>query len=243
MEFNVQILDPSSIEWQNNILLINEKDFQFKNEKQTDKEIDNQIKTYSLLNASVIDNSIYDSSNKDSIFIGTSSYNINIKPINKEDKQKIISSFRKIINNNYSNDNDNENEINIKDKNNNLDEIFELISKKLSVVQNLLVGTINMSNDLEEIKEKNNEDKISEIKNNMGKILSQIDLTIINFYNYHNLLTKNKEIDYSFEEEQISSIIYGDNIQNNCKIYNSIRFHSNDLNRIGKNIIDANFSN
>ena len=201
MEYNVQTLDPSSIEWKKNILLINEKEFQIKNE-QKDKEKDNQIKTYSLLNASLIDNSFYDSSKKDSIFVGTSSYNINIKPFNIEDKQIIISSFRKIINNNYSNEK--ENEISIKDKNNNIDEIFELISKKLSEIQNLLVGTINMSTDLEEIEEKNKEDKFNEIKNNMGKILSQLDLVIINFYNYHNLLTKNKEIDSSFEEEQIT---------------------------------------
>ena len=143
MEYNVKTLISSDIIWKNNILLINEKDFQLKDEINDEK---NEIKTFPLINASLIDNN-YDSTNGDSIFIGTSSYNINIKASNKEEKQKIFSSFRKIINNNFSHD-DNDDSVNAIDnnfnnKNEDLDNIFELISKKLSLIQNLLFDLRN----------------------------------------------------------------------------------------------------
>lgn len=84
----------------------------------------------------------------------------------------------------------------------------------MSVLQNLLVQTINISNSFGENKDNNNEKNINinDIKNNMEKILIQLDLTIFNFYNYHDLVNNNKINDYSFEEEQISSFVYGDNI-------------------------------
>ena len=55
MEYNVKLLFLSSKKWENRILLINEKE----NNIQTKKEIngDNkQIKTYSLLNSTIINN-------------------------------------------------------------------------------------------------------------------------------------------------------------------------------------------
>ena len=225
MEYNVQTLSPTSLEWKNNILLINEKDFEIKddekNEIRTDKKIDNENKTFTLLNASVIDNNNYDGSNDDSIFVGTSSYNINIKPINKEDKNKIVSSLREIISNNLSYDNE------INKENDNIDKTFEYISKKLSILQNLLLETIKLFDDV---------DKINDIKNNVDKIKTQLDLTIINFFKYHDLLSKKTIVDYSFEEEIMSPIIYGDDKSSNFEIIDSLRYHHNDLKKIGKNI-------
>ena len=123
MEYNVETLIYPELEWKNNILLINENNFQIKNELETEEK--NEIKTYSLLNASLIDTNIYDSNKGDSIFIGTSSYKMNIKPNNKEDKPKIFSSLRKIINNNFSYDNEN----NINNKKDDLDKTYELLTK------------------------------------------------------------------------------------------------------------------
>ena len=223
MEYNVQTLSSNSTEWKNNILLINEKDFQIKkeakNEISADKEKDNENKTFSLLNASLIDNNNL-GSNSDSIFVGTSSYNINIKPLNKEDKDKIFSSFREIINNNVSYDNE------INKETDNVDKTFEYISKKLSVLQKLLLETIALFNE---------ENKINDIKNNVDKVKAQLDLTIINFYKYHDLLSK-KTIDYSFEEEIMSPIIYGDDKSANFEIIDSLKYHPNDLRKIGKKI-------
>ena len=223
MEYNVQTLSSNSTEWKNNILLINEKDFQIKkeakNEISADKEKDNENKTFSLLNASLIDNNNL-GSNSDSIFVGTSSYNIYIKPLNKEDKDKIFSSFREIINNNVSYDNE------INKETDNVDKTFEYISKKLSVLQKLLLETIALFNE---------ENKINDIKNNVDKVKAQLDLTIINFYKYHDLLSK-KTIDYSFEEEIMSPIIYGDDKSANFEIIDSLKYHPNDLRKIGKKI-------
>jgi hypothetical protein len=221
MEYNVQTLSSNSTEWKDNILLINEKDFQIKkeskNEIRTDKEVDNENKTFSLLNASLIDNNNF-GLNSDSIFVGTSSYNINIKPLNKEDKDKIFSSFREIINNNVSYDNE------INKENDNVEKTFEYISKKLSVLQKLLLETIALFNE---------ENKINDIKNNVDKVKTQLDLAIINFFKYHDLLSK-KTVDYSFEEEIMSPIIYGDDKSANFEIIDSLKYHPNDLRKIGK---------
>ena len=229
MEYNVQTLSSNSTEWKDNILLINEKDFQIKkeskNEIRTDKEVDNENKTFSLLNASLIDNNNF-GLNSDSIFVGTSSYNINIKPLNKEDKDKIFSSFREIINNNVSYDNE------INKENDNVEKTFEYISKKLSVLQKLLLETIALFNE---------ENKINDIKNNVDKVKTQLDLAIINFFKYHDLLSK-KTVDYSFEEEIMSPIIYGDDKSANFEIIDSLKYHPNDLRKIGKkkHIINTN---
>ena len=232
MEFNILVFSQKSQEWKKNILLINEKDFQIKNDIQNKNEEDKQIHTYSLINAVLIDNKKYDCSKENSIFIGNSSYNIIIKPINNEEKPKIISELRKIINNNFSyND-----EIKIENKNdNNIDKIYETISCKLNVIQNILNLTKNiMENNSEDIIENNDNKKIDIIKNNIDKLETQLDIMMINFYNYHNLIKKSLEIDYSFEEEIISSTIYGDDIKNNFEILNPNIYHENDLSQIGK---------
>ena len=98
MEYNVKISFFSSEAWENRILLINEKE----NNIQIKKEINHgnkQIKTYSLLNASIINNYKNQLDNENSIFIGTPIYNMIIKPNNEEDNKYIIKSLEKILNN------------------------------------------------------------------------------------------------------------------------------------------------
>ena len=235
MEFNVHILTTDSLEWKNYILLINETDFEIKNEIAENK----QNHTYSLLNAIIIDNDNYDSSKINSIFVGTSSYNMNIKPINIEDKPKILLAFRKIINNNFIYDN----KININEKNDNLNKGFEFVSQKLSILQNLLVETKRtIENYLDDNLNTNDKNKINNIKNNIDKIEIQLNLMIINVYNYHHLLMKSQKEDYSLEEEKIGLSISGDKILSNFKIFNSQKYHSSDLNKIGKAIINTNLN-
>ena len=228
MEYKVQIFNPSSSEWKNNVFLINEKDFNIKNENKIDEEEEKNFYSYSLLNATLIDNN-YEKSMEDSFLIGSSTYNIYIKPLNKEDKPKIISDLRKIIKNNFLNDE----KIIIDNKNDNLDEVYEFITKKISALQNLLLETkkiieLNNDNNLES----SDNNKMNNIKININKIETQLDLMIINLFNYHDSLIKMQKFDYSLEEETISSIINGDNITNNFEILNSYKYHQNDLKEI-----------
>ena len=230
MEYKVQILDSTSSEWKNSVLLINEKDFQIKNQNKIDEKEDKNANSYSLINATLIDHSNYDPSKEDSILIGTSAYKIYIKPINKEDKPKMVSDLRKIINNNFLYDD----KIIIDNKNDNLDEVFEYITKKISALQNLLLETkktLELKNDN---KKNNDNNKIDNIKININKIETQLDLLIINIYRYQHLLNDIERFDYSLEEGKISPIIYGDNHSNNFEILNSYKYHPNDLNEISK---------
>ena len=228
MEYKVQIFNPSSSEWKNNVFLINEKDFNIKNENKIDEEEEKNFYSYSLLNATLIDNN-YEKSMEDSFLIGSSTYNIYIKPLNKEDKPKIISDLRKIIKNNFVYDE----KIIIDNKNDNLDEVYEFITKKIYALQNLLLETkkiieLNNDNNLES----SDNNKMNNIKININKIETQLDLMIINLFNYHDSLIKMQKFDYSLEEETISSIINGDNITNNFEILNSYKYHQNDLKEI-----------
>ena len=228
MEYNVKILNSASSDWKNKVLLINEKDFQIKNENKKDEVGDKN--NYSLLNATLIDNINYDTSKEDSIFIGTSTYNFYIKPINKEDKSKIISNLRKIINKNFVYDDKKV----IDNKNDNLDEIYDYITKKVSTLQNLLLTT---KKNFELNKDKNVENKdnnkMNNIKININKIETQLNLMIINLFKYHDLLTQGS-FDFSLEEGKISSITYGDKTSSNFELLTSLKYHHNDLDEISK---------
>ena len=96
MEYNVKILFLSSKKWENRILLINEKEknIQIKKEINGDNK---QIKTYSLLNATIINDYKNDLDKENSLIIGTPAYNMIIKPNNEEDNKYIIKSLDKII--------------------------------------------------------------------------------------------------------------------------------------------------
>ena len=125
MEYNVKILFGSSDNWENRILLINEKEnnFQLKKEMNHDNK---QIKTYKLLNASIINNHKNELDNENSIFIGTALYNMTMKPNNEEDNKYIIKSFNKMINNIKNLEKD---EKDIKEEKEDSNKCFEKLSK------------------------------------------------------------------------------------------------------------------
>jgi hypothetical protein len=85
LEFKVQI---KSFRWKNYYLIIGENDFQLKKEKTK------YYYTYSLSNAAV-----FDVSDKDvlKIMVSSSKYKIFIRPLNKDDKNLILSSLEKLV--------------------------------------------------------------------------------------------------------------------------------------------------
>ena len=84
-EFYVKI---KNFTWKSYLLMIRESDFQLKKKKSKD------IVTYSLMNAVVFD----ESEKSDlKIMVSTSSYRINIKPLNLDDKKIILSQLEEIV--------------------------------------------------------------------------------------------------------------------------------------------------
>ena len=85
LEFKVQI---KSFSWKNYFLIIRENDFQLKKAKTK------YYYTYSLAKAAV-----FDVSDKEmlKIMVSSSKYKIFIRPLNKEDKNSILSSLEKIV--------------------------------------------------------------------------------------------------------------------------------------------------
>ena len=84
-EFYVKI---KNFTWKSYLLMIRESDFQLKKKKSKD------IVTYSLMNAVVFDES---EKNELKIMVSTSSYRINIKPLNLDDKKVILSQLEEIV--------------------------------------------------------------------------------------------------------------------------------------------------
>ena len=208
MKFEVKILYPSYINWEDRILLINENNFQIENETNKGKK---QLKTYSLSKASIIENYKNDLDKEDSIFIGTNLYNMIIKPKNKEDKINILNLFEKIrINCNEINE--------IKEEGK---EDLNICFQKLS--ENLCTLKQGFNKLLEKIKDKNDlENDINEYKNNL-------DNTIIRCYKYHNLVA---DMEYNNllvgEDTSMSTIEITENLNNFSKLY-SFKNRPNDI--------------
>ena len=218
MEYNVKILFFSSDSWENRILLINEKEnkFQIKKEIKSDNK---QIKTYSLLNASLINNH-----KENSLFIGTPSYNMTIKPNNVEDNKYIIKSFEKIINN----INKHNNKKNILDKKEEKKEkedsnqCFENLNKKLIWLKNSFTGMIKL---LEEKKVMENHD----IKNKIDEFENILNKTIIKCYKYHELVSDLEYDNLIFgDDTSMNTIELSRNLNNFSKLY-SFKNRPNDI--------------
>ena len=92
MEFQVKIWKQLLLTWHKRTIIIGESDFKIvkKGKKNNEKE----VKTYPLYNAVLVDQSKH---NDLQILVGTSSYKIFIKPLNKDDKEKIISKLEEKI--------------------------------------------------------------------------------------------------------------------------------------------------
>ena len=219
MEYNVKILFGSSENWENRILLINEKEnnFQLKKEMNHDNK---QIKTYKLLNASIINNHKNELDNENSIFIGTALYNMTMKPNNEEDNKYIIKSFNKMINNIKNLEKD---EKDIKEEKEDSNKCFEKLSKKLSDLKYIFDGLVNL------FKEKNILEN-NDIKNEMEKFGDLLDNTIVKSYKYHELVTDLEYDNLIFSDDTSMSTI---DISRNLNIFSKLYSFKNRPNDIG----------
>ena len=92
MEFQVKVWMQLLLTWHKRTLRIRDNDFQIdKAGKQGKKK---ETKTYPLFSAVLVDQS---KANDLQILVGTSSYKVYIKPLTKEEKQKIISKLEERI--------------------------------------------------------------------------------------------------------------------------------------------------
>jgi hypothetical protein len=205
MEYNVKILFFSGDSWENRILLINEKEnkFQIKKELKTDNK---QIKTYSLLNASLIKNQ-----KENSIFIGAPSYSMTIKPNNEEDNKYIIKSFEKILNNiNEKNIIEEKKEEEEKEDSN---KCFENLNKKLINLKNNFNALIKF---MEEKKVMEN----PEMKNKIDDFENILNGTIIKCYKYHELVSDLEYDNLIFgDDTAMSTIEISRNLNNFSRLY------------------------
>ena len=189
MEFHVKVWKQILLTWHKKTLRIRDNDFQI--EKAGKKKIS---KTYSLFSAVLVDQS---KNNDLQILIGTSSYKVYIKPLSKEDKQKIISKFEEKIKQfssktTFSNDYMRYNEELLSSLDNSQ---FGLIITKLNIFQNLI---LDMTQKLDNFK--------TLIQNKHG--------TITNYMTIHNnLMIIKEEMKKKFDEIVSSLYNYHDQIE------------------------------
>ena len=189
MEFHVKVWKQILLTWHNKTLRIRDNDFQI--EKAGKKKIS---KTYSLFSAVLVDQS---KNNDLQILIGTSSYKVYIKPLSKEDKQKIISKFEEKIKQfssktTFSNDYMRYNEELLSSLDNSQ---FGLTTTKLNIFQNLI---LEMTQKLDNFR--------TLIQNKHG--------TITNYMTIHNnLMIIKEEMKKKFDEIVSSLYNYHDQIE------------------------------
>ena len=209
MEFQVKVWKQLLLTWHKRILRIRDNDFQIeKIEKKVKSSKKKEIKTYSLFSAVLVDQSKHNDLN---ILIGTSSYKVFIKPLSKEDKQKIISKFEEKIKQfstqtAFSEDyiRNNEELLSSFDSS-----PYGLIMRKLNMFQNLI---LEMAQKLDNFK--------TLIQNKHG--------TLTNYMTIHNnLLTIKEEMKKKFDEIISSFYNYHDQIEGpDATIFSGIKRES-----------------
>ena len=189
MEFQVKVWKQLLLTWHKKTLRIRDNDFQI--EKVGKKK---NSKTYSLFSAVLVDQS---KNNDLQILVGTSSYKVFIKPLSKDDKQKIISKFEEKIKQfstktTFSNDYMKYNEEFLSSLDNSP---FGLIITKLNLFQNLI---LEMAQKLDNFK--------TLIQNKHG--------TITNYMTIHNnLMIIKEEMKKKFDEIVSSLYNYHEQIE------------------------------
>ena len=226
MEYNVKILFLSSKKWENRILLINEKE----NNIQIKKEIngDNkQIKTYSLLNATIINDYKNDLDKENSIFIGTPAYNMIIKPNNEEDNKYIIKSLDKILDNLKSSEkNEEKEETDDEDSN----KFFIGLSQNLSNLKRKFSGLINLFNEKNMMNDTGIKKEIEEFQDIMDK-------SLIKCYKYHDIVSDLEYNNLIFSDDtNMSTIEISKNLNNFSRLY-SFKNSPNDIGIYKKNAL------
>ena len=226
MEYNVKILFLSSKKWENRILLINEKE----NNIQIKKEIngDNkQIKTYSLLNATIINDYKNDLDKENSIFIGTPVYNMIIKPNNEEDNKYIIKSLDKILDNLKSSEKiEKKEETDDEDSN----KFFIGLSQNLSNLKRKFSGLINLFNEKNMMNDTGIKKEIEEFQDIMDK-------SLIKCYKYHDIVSDLEYNNLIFSDDtNMSTIEISKNLNNFSRLY-SFKNSPNDIGIYKKNAL------
>jgi len=189
MEIQVKVWKQILLTWHKKTLRIRDNDFQI--EKVGKKKIS---KTYSLFNAVLVDQS---KNNDLKILIGTSSYKVYIKPLSKDDKEKIISKFEeknKHISSKttFSNDYMRYNEELLSSLDNSQ---FGLIITKLNIFQNLIL-------------------EMAQKLDNFKTLIQTKHGTITNYMTIHNnLMIIKEEMKKKFDEIVSSLYNYHDQIE------------------------------
>jgi len=248
MEFEVKVWKQLLLTWHKRILRIRDNDFQIEKIGKKGKEKkQKEIKTYSLFSAVLVDQSKH---NDLQILVGTSSYKVFIKPLTKEDKQKIISKFEEKIKQ-FSNQTAfsedyaryNEELLSCFDSS-----PYGLIMRKLNMFQNLI---LEMAQKLDNFKtliqnKHGTQTDYMTIHNNLMTIKEemkkQFDEIVSSVYNYHDqtegpeasLLTKKsfKFKDGIQKDNEISSSEEEIDIEHNINIEDNYRKNSQNANEI-----------
>ena len=248
MEFEVKVWKQLLLTWHKRILRIRDNDFQIEKIGKKGKEKkQKEIKTYSLFSAVLVDQSKH---NDLQILVGTSSYKVFIKPLTKEDKQKIISKFEEKIKQ-FSNQTAfsedyaryNEELLSCFDSS-----PYGLIMRKLNMFQNLI---LEMAQKLDKFKtliqnKHGTQTDYMTIHNNLMTIKEemkkQFDEIVSSVYNYHDqtegpeasLLTKKsfKFKDGIQKDNEISSSEEEIDIEHNINIEDNYRKNSQNANEI-----------
>ena len=208
------------------ILLINEKE----NNIQIKKEIngDNkQIKTYSLLNATIISDYKNDLDKENSIFIGTPAYNMIIKPNNEEDNKYIIKSLDKILDNLKSSEKiEKKEETDDEDSN----KFFIGLSQNLSNLKRKFSGLINLFNEKNMMNDTGIKKEIEEFQDIMDK-------SLIKCYKYHDIVSDLEYNNLIFSDDtNMSTIEISKNLNNFSRLY-SFKNSPNDIGIYKKNAL------
>ena len=251
MEFEVKVWKKLLLTWHKRTLVIKENTFEIEREKLSKKK---EKKIFPLFSAVLVDQS---KDNDLKILIGTSSYKVYIKPLSREDKQKIIATLEGKIKqfsskNAFSQDylRNNEEALSCNDTSS-----YGLIIRKLNLFQNLI---LEMTQKLESFKKiiESDEGTTTDfmlVHNNLKTIKeemkNQFDEIVSSVYTYHDqmegsdtsILTKknyelkdnhHNENEYSSEEEVDNNNINNEQINSNEANNNANIAQENNLKKV-----------
>jgi hypothetical protein len=227
MEFQVKIWKQLLLTWHKRTLIIRDTDFQI--EKRVKGNISKEVKTYPLYSAVIVDQSKHNDLN---ILVGTSSYKVFIKPLSKEEKQKIISKLEERIKQFSSQITFSEDYLRY---NEDLLSCFDnspygIIVRKLNMFQNLI---LEMAQKLDNFKtliqnKHGNTTNYMSLHNNLMTIKEemkkQFDEIVSSVYNYHDLI---EGVDTSVLTKK--NYKFNDNIHRESDLYSSEE--ENDINQ------------
>ena len=257
MEFEVKVWKQYLLTWHKRTLRIRENDFQIeKIGKKGKLKKQKEIKTYPLFSAVLVDQS---KQNDLQILIGTSAYKIFIKPLSKDEKQKIISKLEEKIKQFSSQTTFSQDYLRYNEE---LLTIFDnspygLIMRKMNMFQNLILEMAQKLDNFKSLIQNKHATSTNymSIHNNLMIIKEEMkkkfDEIISSLYNYHDqiegpdnsLLTKTsfnfkegiqKENDVSSSEEEEVDIEHNINIDDNFRINNQNLIEKGEKNEIAQ---------